>query len=67
MGKKLNWRGVGFAAALTVSSMAVPTPASATLEEYRACLHGCYIAYYVETYQPSVYQICAYDCRQYDN
>jgi hypothetical protein len=67
MKNKLSWRGVGFGLALTASSMVVPTPASATLEEYRECLHNCYIAYYVMTYQPSFYQMCAYDCRQYDN
>jgi hypothetical protein len=67
MKKRINWRAVGFGLALTASSLVVPTPASATPEEYRECLHNCVIAYYVETYQPEFYQMCAYNCRQYDN
>lgn len=54
-------------ALMSVSAMAVPTPASATIEEYRECLHNCYLAYVVMTQQPAFYQMCAYDCRRYDN
>ena len=65
-------KSFGFrAAALTMAMMgalATPTPAAADIVELRECLHNCYIAYYVETYQPGFYQMCAHNCIiWYDN
>jgi long-subunit acyl-CoA synthetase (AMP-forming) len=55
-------------AAVMFGALAAPTPASATVEELRECLHNCYIAYVVMTQQPSFYQMCAHDCIiLYDN
>jgi hypothetical protein len=67
MNNRINWRAVGFGLAVTASSLVVPTPAAATPEEYKACLHECVVAYYQETYQPEMYQQCVIICRQYDN
>ena len=67
MKRRISWKSAGLGLAMMASSIVVPTPASATIEEYRECLHNCYIAYFFQTYQPGMYQLCAYDCRQYDN
>ena len=45
-----------------IGGIIAPTPAAADVAELRECLHNCYIAYYVETYQPGFYQMCAYNC-----
>ena len=53
---------------VTIGGLAAPTPARADIEELRECLHNCYIAYYVMTYQPGFYQMCAHNCIElYDN
>jgi hypothetical protein len=55
-------------AAVAMGGLAAPTPAFATIEELRECLHNCYIAYVVETQQPAFYQMCAHHCIVlYDN
>jgi hypothetical protein len=55
-------------AVVTLSGLAAPTQAFATIEELRECLHNCYIAYVVETQQPAFYQMCAHHCIVlYDN
>ena len=55
-------------AAITIGGVIAPTPAAADVQELRECLHNCYIAYYVETYQPVFYQMCAHNCIVlYDN
>lgn len=55
-------------AAVAMGGLVAPTPAAADIEELRECLHNCYIAYYVETYQPAFYQMCIHNCHElYDN
>lgn len=67
MKKHIALRLAGLAMAMT-GGLAAPTPAAADVEELRECLHNCYIAYYVETYQPGFYQMCAHNCIiLYDN
>ena len=51
-------------AALTMSGLAAPIPARASIEELRECLHNCYIAYVVETQQPAFLQQCNTHCFQ---
>jgi ABC-type sugar transport system substrate-binding protein len=64
--KKIG-RGLALAAA-ALGGLAAPTPAFATIEELRECLHNCYIAYVVQTQQPAFYQMCAHQCIVlYDN
>ena len=47
------------AVALSMSGIAIPTPASADYEEFKACMHGCVEAYGNNQY---LYNQCVARC-----
>jgi hypothetical protein len=59
--KKLYGRAVALAL-VSVSALAVPTPAFAEWEQLRACFRGCHEAYQVQTQQPAFYDMCMDNC-----